>query len=95
MASYSDLTQWEPSEVRAAIKLLEESNIQMSRQLSNLRTETHENFEQNYKTSGGQVAINKIDTFVDQDGKRFNDYINQRIADLQYVLGQLENLNER
>ena len=92
---YSDYTAWDRSSVQAAIKLLEEANMEMSKQLEQLRTETKESFTQagNYDTPAGQVAVRKIDEFIDVDGKNFHNIIAERIANLQKVLellGQME-----
>ena len=92
---YSDLTSWNRSEVETAIRLLEDANIEMAKQLEQLRSETNESFIQagNFDTPGGKVAVSNIENFIDTDGKSFHDIMQERIANLRHIsqlLGEME-----
>ena len=63
------------TEVETAIRLLEQANMEMAKQLEQLRSETNESFIQagNFDTPGGKVAVSNIENFIDTDGKSFHD----------------------
>lgn len=91
---YSDLTSWSLPEVKTAIRLLEDANMEMVKQLEQLRTETNESFTEagNFNTPGGRVAIRNIENFINMDGRKFHDIMQARIANLRHVAQLLEEL---